>query len=190
MGLLNSPQAPMAVQAAPGILSGLGGLQQADYMAAVTRNNAAIARGNASQALQAGQYNASTVKMRGSTLAAEQQVAQAANGVDVGVGSAAAVRDATQRMSALDAAMVQYNAAKQAFGFETQAATDETQAKLYKMSGRNALFTGLAKASSAAVGAAAAYPSAGGAKVPGAVINSGSTLSPKWMNYIADDGVN
>ena len=177
MGFLNTPQVS---QAAPGLLSGLGGLQQADYMSSVARNNASIARQNAQATTQAGDYNASTVKMRGGEVAAQEQAAQGANNIDVNVGSAAAVRNSTERISAMDAAMVQYNAARAAYGMETQARADITQSKLDKMAGRNALFTGVAKSTGAALTASAAFPSS--------YATTGKALTGKWANYPQDGG--
>lgn len=178
MGFLNSPQASIGAQAVPGILSGVGGLTQGNYMAAVAQNNAALSRLNAQSAVEAGQYNASVAKMRGSEVAAQAEAAQGANNIDVNVGSAVASREATQRMSAIDAAMIQYNAARQAYGFDTQANTESTQASLDKMAGANALLTGLAKAGGAAATGAAAFPTS--------VMTSGKAISSKWAAYPQD----
>jgi hypothetical protein len=172
MGVLNSPQAGVAAQATPGILSGIGGLMQGNYGAAVAQNNAALSRQNAASAVEAGQYNASQALAHGSTVQAQQEASQGANGLDVGVGSAVATRQATGRISAMDAAMIQYNAARTAYGFQTQANTEDTQAKLDKMAGRNALLTGISKAGGAAIAGEAAFPSS--------YVNKGKTVADKW----------
>jgi hypothetical protein len=145
---------------------------QGNYGAAVAQNNAALSRQNAASAVEAGQYNASTALMRGGTIAAQQEASQGANGIDVGVGSAVATRQATQRVSAIDAAMIQYNAAKEAYGFQTQANTQSTQAALNKMAGRNALLTGITKAGSGVALAEAAFPQS--------MVSQGKTVAGKW----------
>lgn len=127
-------------------LQGIGQFQQAGYASQVAANNASIARQNAGSALAAGSYEESASKERTGQLIGEQKAAQGANGVDVNVGSPVAVRQSTANVGALDAAMIHYNAARQAFGEDAQANTDEAQSKLDKMAGQNAVYGGLFKA--------------------------------------------
>jgi hypothetical protein len=137
-----------AVGAFGNVLGGIGGFEEANYRAQVANNNAAIMRQNASAATQAGTYQEEASKLKYGLLEGQQKAAQGANGVDVGVGSTAATRQATQTISAMDAAMIHYNAARAAFGMETEAASSAAQAKLDQRAGINALAGGLMKAGS------------------------------------------
>lgn len=131
-------------------LQGIGGYQQARYAASLAREGAANTRA-------AGQYEESAIKGKTTRLVAEQKVAQAANGIDVNSGSAVAVRDATQDVGDLDAAMVHFNAMREAFGLDAQAA-------LYKKAGTNSLIKG-------ALGATSSF------------LSGASSLSDKWQAY-------
>ncbi len=106
-----------ALSAGGSIMSGIGGLQQGLFAAKVARENAR-------QALIAGQSAESASKLRYGALAAEQKAGFAANGVSVDSGSAQAVQQSTQRISALDAALIHFNAAREAYGEKFQAQLD------------------------------------------------------------------
>lgn len=130
--------------------SGLAQAQQARYAAGA-------ARANATGVQLAGQANESALKMKYTALGASQEAAQAANGVDVGSGSALRVREATANLGALDAAMIHFNAAREAFGLRQEAALYDTAAK-------NAVI--------------------GGALRSGATFLSGAqSLADKWLMY-------
>lgn len=105
----------------------------------------------------AGQYAESALKGRFTRLEADQKVAQAANGIDVNSTSAQAVRQATADVGAMDAAMLHYNAAREAFGYEESAA-------LARRAGTNALVKG-------AVGAGVTF------------LGGASSLADKWRTY-------
>lgn len=100
------------------VAAGIGGLQQAEFASKV-------ASGNSAAALLAGQEQESASKMRYGGLEARQVTAQAANGVQVREGSAQAAVDSTEAISSMDAALIHYNAAREAFGLSTQAAVDK-----------------------------------------------------------------
>jgi hypothetical protein len=106
------------VNVAAQVTAGIGGLQQANYQSKV-------ASGNASAALLAGQEAESASKMKYGGLEAKQIVAQAANGVQVREGSAAATVASTEAISSMDAALIHYNAARQAYGETMQAGIDK-----------------------------------------------------------------
>lgn len=130
--------------------SGLAQAQQARYAAAA-------ARANATGVMMAEGANESALKMRYTALGASQKAAQAANGVDVGSGSALRVREGTEQIGALDAAMLHFNAAREAFGLRQEAG-------LYDTAARNAVLGGALKA--------------------GATFLSGAqSLADKWLMY-------
>lgn len=122
------------------IASGIGGFQQGMFAAK-------IARENARQALNAGQNAESTSKMRYGALEAEQTAGYAANGVSVDSGSAQAVKSSTERISALDAALIHFNAAREAYG-------ENFQASLDKRAAVGSLFKGLAGGADSFLGGA------------------------------------
>lgn len=111
------------------VLSGVGQNQQAKYAAKIEELNA-------DQALMAGSYNAGLKKAEISRVKAEQEVAYAANGIEAGSGSDRRVLAATQVAGDMDAAMIQYEAARKAF-------EHNTQAKLYRKAGKGALVSSL-----------------------------------------------
>ena len=139
-------EASTGLTAAGDILSGIGQSQQYGYMAQVARNNAAIMEQNVGATIQAGSYEESASKLKYGQLEAQQKAAEGANGVDVNVGSTVATRDTTEKLSAMDAAMIHYNAARAAWGEQNEANALRTQAKVYGQAGTNALFGGLFKA--------------------------------------------
>lgn len=145
------------VNVASNILQGIGGRQQANFQANVADQNAAAA-------LEAGQEAGSASKMKYGALEAEQKVAQAANGVQVGSGSAQHVIESTERMSSLDAALIHYNAARSAFA-------DSTQASLDRAAGKGALAKGV-------LGATTSF------------LSGAQSLSDKWLQYKLSGAMN
>lgn len=141
------------MQSLGSLFSGVGASQQYSYAADVAHQNAQAA-------LMAGQQNESQSKGRYSVIEAQQKVSSAANGVGVNAGSAVAVRDSTAQVSAMDAALLHYNAAREAFGQETQAGLDRAASK-------GAFLKGL-------YGAGASF------------LSGASNVGSKWMMYQAD----
>lgn len=125
------------------VLSGLGKSQQATYMSQVAANNAAIQMRNAGVALQAGQYEEASSKLRTGLMIGAQRAAQGANGIDVNVGSPVAVRATTAEVGSMDAAMIHYNAQRAALGYETEAVNQTAQSELDKMAAKGSLTSGL-----------------------------------------------
>lgn len=151
---LNWGAASSGLQATGQLLQGLGGYQQAQYSAAVAANNARIAKANAGAAVVAGEYEGAVSKLRtGQTISAER-AGQAASGIDVNIGSAVKVRDSTATIGAMDAAMIHYNAMRQAYGDLTQASSFTAQSNLDKMAGVGALEGGAFSAGSTLLGGA------------------------------------
>lgn len=127
------------------VAGGIGQSQAYGYQAQVAKNNATIATANAQQDQAAGNVQESEQKIQTGLLVGKQEAAQGASGVDVNIGSPKAVRQSTQSVGALDAAMIHYNASREAYGQEIQATSDEAQAKLDQSSGNNALISSLFK---------------------------------------------
>lgn len=146
------------------ISSGIGQAQQYNYMAQVAANNAEIQRQNEQASLASVGYEESAAKLQTTQTIASQKAAQAANGIDVNVGSPVAVRNTTATLGAMDAAALHYNAARQAFGLEADASNLDAQAALDRAAGKNAKAVGFSKAAST-------------------LLTGASSLSSKWAQF-------
>lgn len=153
-----------ALSALGALSAGKGQAQQYMYQSQVATNNAAITRQNESAGLVAGGYEESANKLATGQLIAGQKAAQAANGLDVNVGSPVAVRDSAATLGAMDAATIHFNAARAAYGLESEAGNLDAQSSLYKAAAKGAKTAGLAKAAST-------------------IISGASSLSSKWDQY-------
>lgn len=138
------------VNVAANVASGIGGMQQGNFQAK-------LAGQNAEAALLAGQEAESASKMRYGALEGKQIVEQAANGVQVREGSAARTVASTEAISSMDAALIHYNAAKQAYGENLQAMVD-------KKAGQGAFAKGI-------FGAGTSF------------LSGAQSLSDKWLQY-------
>ena len=101
---------------------------QLEWQADVAAINAATAEGSARTALQMGQREEQALRLRTSQLKAGQEAGLAANGIDLGEGSAARVRASTDIMGEIDANALAANAVRTAFGYRTQGANYRSQA--------------------------------------------------------------
>lgn len=156
--------------AAGQLFDGIGGMQQGLYQAQIAKNNAAIAEANAASAGEAGTFGAEQALIAGGKTIGAQRAAFAANGIDVNTGSAAETQDATARMSGLDAAMIHFNAAREAFGSLSQAQNFKTEASLTKRAEYGMLASGAGKAASTVIaGASSLGKKRAGYKTTGAL---------------------
>jgi hypothetical protein len=142
------------LEAGSAALGGVGGYQLANYQAAVAANNAKIAQANAQASLQAGDYETEVSGLKTSQVVGAARAAQGANNIDVNAGSAAAVQESTQKVGAMDAAMIHYNALRQAYGQEVEARSLKAQSQLDQAAGLGALSGGFTKAASTILGGA------------------------------------
>ncbi|HSV48364.1 MAG TPA: hypothetical protein VLJ58_21425 [Ramlibacter sp.] len=92
-----------------------------ESQAQVARNNATIAGWQADDALARGDRAASAVRMKTSQLKGRQRATMAANGVDLGAGSALNILDDTDYFGEIDANTVKDNAAREAWALRNQA---------------------------------------------------------------------
>ena len=132
------------------IIGGFGAIQQgraasasANYNAQVAANNAKIAQQNATWAGQAGEAQAAASEAKTRAAVGATQAAQGASGVDVNSGSASDVRASQAEIGMLDALTIRSNAARQAYGYQTQSASDTAQSKLDKSQAKNDSTAGL-----------------------------------------------
>lgn len=93
-------------------------------------NNAQLSVWQAEDSIERGNIEATQVQLRGAQVKGSQRAAMAANGVDLGYGSALEVLTDTDYLTAMDTQQVQTNAAREAWGYRMQArgSTDRARA--------------------------------------------------------------
>ncbi|MGJ7508678.1 virion core protein, T7 gp14 family [Variovorax sp. GT1P44] len=89
--------------------------------AQVAENNETLATWQSEDAVTRGQIAASNALQKGAQVKSSQRAAMAANNVDLSVGSPQAVLDSTDYITATDAATLENNALREAWGYRQQA---------------------------------------------------------------------
>ena len=130
------------VQALGSIINGAAASKTANYNAKIAENNAKIATQNADWAGAEGDQKAGIAGLQSKDKQGAIKTAQAANNVDVNSGSALAVQQSERQAGQLNIANIRSNAARQAFGYETQSAGYTAQAAMDRAQGRNAKTAG------------------------------------------------
>ena len=111
----------------PSVVSGLSTLSsmkdikdEGAYSAAMYRANAKYAKMQADDAMSRGESSAMRVLSKTRSMIGSQKAALAAQGIDIGSGSALDVQVDTGKMAEVDVMMVRTNAAREAWGFSSQ----------------------------------------------------------------------
>ena len=133
----------------------------ADYQAQVAGVNAKVAQQNADAANQQGEFNATQASMKAKAQVGAIMAQQGANGLDVNSGSNVDVRSSAAQMGQLDAVSIRSNAARQAYGYETQADSYTMQAGLDTMQGQAASTAGDYAGASSLLGAGSSAAGSG-----------------------------
>ena len=149
-----------------GILSGVAGSfysaksqrSSLKFAADMAKINARIAETGAQSVLAQGEREAGALALRYGQMKGSQRAAMAANGVDLGSGSAAEIQASTDLLKETDLNTIQANAVRSAWGYRLQATNYE-----------NSALVGEATAGGISPGASAATSLLGGA---GAVASS------------------
>lgn len=115
--------------------------------AGIADTNARIAELGAQQELFRGQREVGALTLQAGQLKSRQRAAMAANGIDLGVGSAAEIQASTDIMKEIDMATIEANATRSAFGYRTQAVNFQNEA-LMKRATASAIKPGMAAVSS------------------------------------------
>ncbi len=137
----------------------------ANYQAQVAQNQQQIASEQAKQASAAGQQQAYNQGMKTRALVGSIEAAQGASNIDVNTGSAVDTRSSAAELGQLDALTIRSNAARQAYGFETQATSYGAQSGLEKQQ---------------AAGAA----SAGGLAATGSLLSGASSVARQYQGFL------
>lgn len=127
---------------------------QANYNAAVDRNNAILANRAAADARQRGEVAAATAAQQGNQLIGRQKAILASNGVVVNEGSALDLTSNTAAQNKLDELTIRNNAEREALGFEAQGMNYTSQSGLDLAAGNNAESAANTAAFSTALGGA------------------------------------
>lgn len=118
-----------------GVSSAVGGYYGASVQkmnlqgqAAMAESNARIAELGAQSALQQGNYEASRLGLQAGKLKSRQKATLAANGVDIGTGSAAELQASTDVLADMDKNTLLANAVRNAWGQRLQGMNYQNQA--------------------------------------------------------------
>ena len=131
--------AATAVGVAGSAYTGVAANNDARYAAQVATNNAALARGEAADALDRGNREEMRKWREVAQTKSAQIAGMAANGLDTSFGSAVDVVTDTAVYGAMDAQTIQEGAAREATGFLMSAQNYGEEAKAQRRQGRNAL---------------------------------------------------
>lgn len=159
----------MGASAGGGILSAFGaakgGNATADmyaYQAGIADMRRRIALQNRDFALQEGGEAGVRYGLKARYEAGKIRAAQSASGIDMGSGSPVKVREGQRMITEMDTKTIAENTARRAYGFETQAATEAEQGRLY---------------SKAADSTRSSIP----LKVMSSLLSSATSVSSKWL---------
>ena len=145
-----------ATQVAGTISAGNAAKNAADYNATVARQNAEVAKQNATWAGQEGEATAEKYGLKNRQQMGAIKTGQAASGIKIGAGgSAGDVQESQAKVNALDLETIRSNAARRAYGYQTEAANQEAEAKLQTAAGKNAKKSSYIGAGSSLLGGAA-----------------------------------
>lgn len=148
-------QAVTAVVGAVGdVLGGQSQASAAKYNAAVAQMNKKAALTNATMVGEAGSEQAAIQSQKTRAEVGGIKANQAAGGVSVNSGSAVDTRVSAQELGKLDALTIRSNAAKEAYGYQTQAASFEAESQLDKAEASHDLEAGWIKGAGTLLGGA------------------------------------
>ncbi len=138
--------------------------QAAKYQAAVARNNSIIAEQNAQAERQKGIVDEQTARMKTAQMIGSEKAAMGANGLAIEKGTNLDVQSSAAELGELNALTIRDNAARKAYGYETQSTNFQAEAGLQDQTAKNATTAG--------------WLNAGTDLVAGA-----SSVSNKWAIY-------
>lgn len=163
-GSLAGSAAGAGISAYGSMMKGQAESSAARYQAAIAQNNATIALTHAQRQRDIGDLEVMAQGLKSSALIGKQTTIQAANGLDVAVGSPVDVRASTAELGRLDELTLAHRAASAAYGSEVQATNYMNEAVLKTKAAKNAETAGEIGALSSLVGGA-------------------SSVSDKWMSF-------
>jgi hypothetical protein len=109
-----------------------------NYQAGVAELNARIAKQNRDYALSKGEFEAGRYGLKARQTFGAIRTGQAASGFRLDSGSNKDVAESAHELAKIDLATIRSNAAREAYGYEVEAASQQNQASLYKMAAADA----------------------------------------------------
>jgi hypothetical protein len=97
----------------------------------------------ARDAIRRGAYDELRQRRQNSILQGEQRAALAASGVEIDSGSGLEIQEASAREGEQDAAVIRFNAEREAWGYGVQATNYRNAASAARAQGRNAMTAGI-----------------------------------------------
>lgn len=174
-----NPVAVAGISAFSSLYQGYAGYQAARAQAAAAEANAGIADANAHDAILRGGMEETKMRRQAAMLRGAQRAAAAASGVVADAGSAAEVQDAAMRERERDIKVNALNAARERWGYQTQAQNYRAEAAAARAQGTNALIGGAIGAGTSLLSLA----SAGSAASRG---GAGTFTPSKWYQANTD----
>lgn len=141
-----------AVTAAGAIQGGLAANAQGNYASAVAKQNAATEISAAHDSVTQAQLENTQFYRQVGQVKGQQIASEAANGIDVGYGSALRSQEDTEQGAREDATKMYYNEEQRTKGLYVNAENYVTQARAAKFQGRQALISSVFQAGSSLMG--------------------------------------
>jgi hypothetical protein len=152
------------IAAAIGVIGAAGSLMQgqaarsaANAQASANEQNAKLADEQARDAVRRGAYDELKLRRQTSILQGQQRAMAAASGIEVDTGSPLAIQEASRKEGDQDAAVIRYNAAREAWGYGVQATNYRNAAAAAGAEGKNAMTAGLIGAGTGLLSVAQPY---------------------------------
>jgi hypothetical protein len=139
--------------------------RNAAFQAQVAANNSQIARQNASLEFQSGEQQTANAEMELRSQLGTEKAGQAASGVDVNSKSLADARAGTAEIGTVNALNIRSNAARKAYGYETEATGDTAESQLLESESKEA--SGMAPIAAT-----------------GSMLSSASTVGSQYQQYL------
>lgn len=143
--------ASTALSAGSAIQQGQAASDAAAFNAEVSQQNAVLADRRAKDALERGQIEEEKAKRQSTIQQKQQEASFSASNLDLGYGSPLDVLVATATAGEMEAATVRANAEREVEDFQVQGTNSRNNARLNRMSSRNAKSAGIFNAGAAAV---------------------------------------
>lgn len=136
-GLMYASMGLSAISAITSAFSQSAALKaRGDYEATIANTNSKIAAFQAKQEIEAGGVEANRKNLQTEGQVGEVRARQGASGVDVASGSNTLVRTAIQNAGAQDELTIRNNAARRAWGYETEAIQDTYKGQFAKLTAK------------------------------------------------------
>lgn len=141
-----------AMQAVGAITSGVQGMMAANYEGEVARRNAQMETERARDSIERGRTERRAFWRDVGQVKGQQVASMAANGIDIGFGSAQRTRDDTAMLAREDAENLYSNIDERTEGFDINASNFRAEAKAARQRGKAALTSSIFQAGSSLMG--------------------------------------